>query len=92
MQNTKSEVTNRKQIQKLKHKQKVLKRNNSLLSYCYIFSICYNTERIEKNASNSYSVAACVFTAARTCLLSLCLPTAVSSAFSINWGHTQTAK
>jgi hypothetical protein len=90
MQNTKTEVANRKEIRKWKHKQEALGRSNRLLFFCYIFSICYDMESIENNASDSYSVAACVFTAAGTCLPSLCLPAAVSSGFNINWG-TQTA-
>jgi hypothetical protein len=48
--------------------QEVLGRNNRLLSVHYIFSIWYDTDRIENTASNSSSVVACVFVVAGTCL------------------------
>jgi hypothetical protein len=77
------------------NKQEILGGIDHLLSFHYILSVWYDTNRIEKTASNSSSIVACVFVAAGTCLPSLCLPTAVSSvstipAFRLRGGGTDT--
>jgi hypothetical protein len=55
--------------------QEVLGRTNRLISFHYIFSISYDTDRIENIASNGSSIFVFVFLATRTYLQSRCLAT-----------------
>jgi hypothetical protein len=63
--------------------QEALGRTDSPLRFNYILSIWYETDSTENTASNTSSIAACVFVEAGKCLPSSCPATAVSSGSTI---------
>jgi hypothetical protein len=66
-----------------KSTQEVLGRTSRLLPFHYVLSIWYDTDRIENNTSESISIVACVFVAAKTSLLNRCLATIVLLSWTI---------